>query len=249
MLALFCLRLACGLAGALLLFSPKQLNPRFFRTHFLTILGLACVSAVLLPDGVPRSCMLGGLGVAILLAFLGSLTWSLDGAPAGRLVTVLTALCLAAVLGMASWNSAGEESSAWSIGNDLSSAGLLGAATTAMLIGHSYLIAPSMSLSPLFRSVGAVCTLSLVRAVFGSIGIAYWTQSHSLATLDDVTVLLPLRWGLGILAPLILGGMAWQTARIRSTQSATGILYVVVIFVFLGELISQVLFMMTGCRF
>jgi hypothetical protein len=35
--------------------------------------------------------------------------------------------------------------------------------------------------------------------------------------------------------------MAWETARIRSTQSATGILYVVVILVFLGELTSLLL--------
>jgi hypothetical protein len=35
--------------------------------------------------------------------------------------------------------------------------------------------------------------------------------------------------------------MAWKTATIRSTQSATGILYVVVILTFLGELIGQVL--------
>jgi hypothetical protein len=35
--------------------------------------------------------------------------------------------------------------------------------------------------------------------------------------------------------------MAWQTARLRSTQSATGILYVVVICCFFGELTGQVL--------
>jgi hypothetical protein len=40
--------------------------------------------------------------------------------------------------------------------------------------------------------------------------------------------------------------MAWQSARIRSTQSATGILYVVVIFCFLGELTSQLLLGSTG---
>ncbi len=57
---------------------------------------------------------------------------------------------------------------------------------------------------------------------------------------------LPLRWGLGFLAPLLLGGMAWQTARIRSTQSATGLLYVVVIFCFLGELTGQLLQGETG---
>jgi hypothetical protein len=44
-----------------------------------------------------------------------------------------------------------------------------------------------------------------------------------------------------LLLPLVLGWMAWQTTRIRSTQSSTGILYVVVIFCFLGELTSLLL--------
>jgi len=55
-----------------------------------------------------------------------------------------------------------------------------------------------------------------------------------------------VRWGLGFVAPLVLGVMAWQTARIRSTQSATGLLYVVVIFCFLGELTGQLLLSTTG---
>jgi hypothetical protein len=57
---------------------------------------------------------------------------------------------------------------------------------------------------------------------------------------------LPLRWGLGFLGPLVLAWMAWQAAKIRSTQSATGILYVVVIFCFLGEMTSQLLLSTTG---
>src|SRR5262249_37027604 len=57
----------------------------------------------------------------------------------------------------------------------------------------------------------------------------------------DAALWLPLRWGLGFVGPLVLGGMAWQTARMRSTQSATGILYVVVIFCFLGELTAELL--------
>jgi hypothetical protein len=53
--------------------------------------------------------------------------------------------------------------------------------------------------------------------------------------------LLSVRWALGLIAPLVLGWLAYETARIRSTQSATGILYVVVIVTFLGELTSQLL--------
>jgi hypothetical protein len=56
-----------------------------------------------------------------------------------------------------------------------------------------------------------------------------------------VALWLPVRWLVGFLAPLGLVWMAWQAARIRSTQSATGILYVVVIFCFLGELTGLLL--------
>ncbi len=51
---------------------------------------------------------------------------------------------------------------------------------------------------------------------------------------------------LGLILPALLTWMAWETARIRSTQSATGILYVVTIIVFLGELLSMLLAEKTG---
>ena len=49
MLATFCWRLACGLACALLVLDPRQVNPRFYRVHFLTILGLTVFWACQLP--------------------------------------------------------------------------------------------------------------------------------------------------------------------------------------------------------
>ena len=58
---------------------------------------------------------------------------------------------------------------------------------------------------------------------------------------NETVLLLSLRWGLGFAGVLVLGWMSWESARIRSTQSATGILYVVVIFCFLGELSGQLL--------
>ena len=44
------------------------------------------------------------------------------------------------------------------------------------------------------------------------------------------------RWGMGFLAAGIATYMTWKTAQIRSTQSATGILYITMIFVLFGEL-------------
>ena len=50
-----------------------------------------------------------------------------------------------------------------------------------------------------------------------------------------------LRWSFGLLGVLGLVWMAWQTLKIPNTQSATGILYVAVIGVFVGELTGLLL--------
>ena len=81
----------------------------------------------------------------------------------------------------------------------------------------------------------------VLRSVVAGSGLGLWAGEHSLTILNEVTLFLPVRWGIGLVGPFVLAIMAWQTARIRSTQSATGILYVVVILTFLGELVSQVL--------
>ncbi|MEM7233381.1 MAG: hypothetical protein AAF517_14480, partial [Planctomycetota bacterium] len=52
-------------------------------------------------------------------------------------------------------------------------------------------------------------------------------------------VFLSARLLFGLLAPLVLVGLTWGCLRVESNQSATGILYVIVAFVFLGELLSK----------
>jgi hypothetical protein len=244
MLVTFCLRLACGLIGSLLILSPRQIHPRFFRVQFLTALGLVLTAALFMQETALFWLWIA-LGGSMAVCLLGTLSWSLEGAPAGRLLIPLTTFSLGAALSLAAQNSTTTVALLWLLAMEWSSAALLGAATTAMLMGHSYLIAPGMSLTPLLRLVALLLLATVVRAALAGVGLWFWTQEHSLGRLDDVTILLPVRWGLGFVAPLVLGVLAWQTARIRSTQSATGILYVVVIFCFLGELVSQLLVGMT----
>src|SRR5262245_10323350 len=98
MIATFCLRLALGLLATLCLLSPKQMHPRFFRTHFLTVLGL-CVAALVTgwsPDWSERA-----IAGAVLLAFLGALAWTFEPPPAGWILLVLTMACVAAALASA----------------------------------------------------------------------------------------------------------------------------------------------------
>jgi hypothetical protein len=242
MLPIFCLRLACGLVGALLLLPPALVNQRFYRAHFLIMLGLAVAAAVFL-RGAGEPWLWLAVGGTILSAFLGSLVWSLEGAPASRALGMVTALFAVAALCLASAETASGQSLGWLIAGELSSAALLGTATTAMLMGHSYLIAPSMSLTPLMRLLVAFFAALLLRGILAGLGLWFWIGEQALPTMsgDEVAIFLPVRWGIGFVGPLVLGIMAWQTAKIRSTQSATGILYVVVILTFLGELVGQVL--------
>jgi hypothetical protein len=246
MLSFFCLRLAAGMIGALLLLNPTQVNPRFFRVHYLTAFGLTAVAAFFLRELLFHDWAGTVLGVLLAIGlpaiFVGSIVWSLRNAPCGRWVGVLCALLLAGTLGVAEWASAPSGPLLWLLAGAAASAAVLGTATTAMLMGHSYLIAPAMSTVPLLRVLAALFVALLLGVVLSAIGLWSWTAEHSLVNLEDVAVLwLPLRWGLGFIGPLVLCVMAWQTAKIRSTQSATGILYVVVIFCFLGDLTGQLL--------
>jgi len=248
MLVLFCLRLAVGLLACLPLLSPAQVNPRFYRTHFLVALALAAVAAMFVQESGGAG-LLAALGCAVLLSLAGFFCWSLEGAPLGRTLIVATAAALAVGLVLVETESQAGEGLAWRLAADATSAALLGSATTAMLMGHTYLIAPGMTMAPLLRLLAALLGATLARLALAGLALWLWssTGGHSLFTLEDETVLwLPVRWGLGFVAPLVLGVMAWQTARIRSTQSATGLLYVVVIFCFLGELTGQLLLSTTG---
>jgi hypothetical protein len=67
-------------------------------------------------------------------------------------------------------------------------------------------------------------------------------QEHALRAVNTQWWLfLALRWLFGLLGPLALFWMAWRTLNIPNTQSATGILYVAVIGVFVGETMSLLL--------
>jgi hypothetical protein len=245
MLAIFCLRLACGLIGALFLLPPAQVKPRFFRTHFLTALALCAVAAVFVRD-TADAWLWTALGCAMVLAFSGSIAWHVEGAPAGRMLIALTTPALVAALLLAeqeTWGRMGP----WLIADDLTSAAFLGTATTAMLLGHSYLIAPAMSLTPLLRLFLALAGSIGLRMAVALCGLWQWRDGPATTPPGvEMMLWLPSRWLLGFVGPIVLGWMAWETARIRSTQSATGILYVVVIFCFLGELTALLLLSKTG---
>jgi hypothetical protein len=135
------------------------------------------------------------------------------------------------------------------------SALLLGWSLDTMLLGHWYLISPKLTFRHLvifcsvllgivvFRHLAVVASLIAAAAVdplvephpwralvsFGGHGIFFWFR---------------LVWGL--VMPLLLALMALHCARQHSNQSATGILYVLVMGSIIGELTALYLTLSTG---
>jgi hypothetical protein len=237
MLADFSIRLGGGLAALLLLTSWRQVPAAFFRTHCQIVLGLLVLAALVLSSS-PHQPLASRLTIAAaVLAFLSSVAWGL-GLPRAAVPLTGSIMVLACVLeagGMPGWSG-----STWALqfAGHLASAMLLGSVFTAMLLGHHYLTAPAMSIQPL-RGLVAMLALSLAtRAVIAGagLGLALGQASGGPTGQGLPWLMLAARWGVGIAAPAVATFLAWKTVAIRSTQSATGILFVATIFVLFGEL-------------
>jgi hypothetical protein len=142
------------------------------------------------------------------------------------------------------------------IASFLSSAALLGATCTAMILGHWYLVIPSLEVGHL-QSIVKVQIGSLVvriavvgAAVFAGLALfeagpaaAVGSFRHYITSLDGIFFWQRLLFGLA--GPAVLSYLTWETAKIRSTQSATGILYVDVFTVIVGEALAKYLMLAT----
>ena len=136
--------------------------------------------------------------------------------------------------------------------SSLSSALLLGAVAVTMILGHWYLVDTSLSIAPLrdgalwvSLAVGARFLAVAAALVFGGWEILRISRAADIMfSTNGLFFLFRSLMGLG--APLLLAGLIWQTVKIRSTQSATGLLYVLLILVLFGELISSFLRVATG---
>lgn len=249
----FCLRLACGVSAMLAVLSPRQVENGFFCRRLYLVLGLAVV--VLLsriaegPGGntVWYLALLTAVG-----SYVGTVFWLLQWQRAGRaMLLLLTTVTVAGVVLTADAPPSGVPAVAWlAWAAPLAAAAVMGAIVVAMLLGHAYLVAPNMSLEPLKRMLLVLAAALLVRGTLAAWAAALlWSRAGSVAqapTPVPFGLLFAVRLIAGIAAPLVLVALTWQTVKIRSTQSATGILYAAVAMIFLGELTAQLLAPSTG---
>jgi hypothetical protein len=240
MFEIFSLRLAAGLVAALGALPRGVVEPRFYRIHLMISLCLFGAAGAF-AAAVQNDWFWLALGAAGGAALLAVWSWSIAELGALRLPTAVVAVIggLAALAAAASPRSLG---SAWVMDRcaDVTAALLLGAVTTAMLLGHWYLIAPNLTTLPLLRLHKLIFAALASRAACVALSLAVATGGTY--AIDRLGWLwLVVRVGSGLLGAAVLVKMSFEAAKIRSTQSATGILYVAVIFVFIGELTDQLL--------
>jgi len=127
-----------------------------------------------------------------------------------------------------------------------SSSLLLGTTCAAMLLGHRYLVNAGMPVAPLVRLAAMIGGAAIAKGVLLILtaearGWPPPRQGWAIALLLPPGLFYLLRVGIGVVAPLLLAPLVWRTARMQSTQSATGILYAALVFVLIGELSARFL--------
>jgi hypothetical protein len=238
-LSQFLLRLAFGLALGMAITSPRLVTSGYFRNHLYVTLGLATLATLALAKiSVPAAWL---AGIAATLSFFGAACWLYEAKRAGQLMLWLVAATAlaAAIVGENATAVAGDNPIWRSIA--VTSSGLvLGLTMAAMLLGHWYLNAPGMSLEPLRRLLAVAAIAVGFQMLLSGYGVATtWAATSEVSR--DWLMFVILRWSFGLCGVLALLWMTWRTLEIPNTQSATGILYVAVIGVFVGELAAALL--------
>jgi hypothetical protein len=121
----------------------------------------------------------------------------------------------------------------------------LGSALTALSLGHWYLVSPTMATQPLIR-VNFLCMGAIIAQLVLLPVLVFAAGVNPQPLFKDDALFLGVRIVFGLLVPLGATLMAWRTARIRSLDSATGLLYIVAALVLAGEIAARTLFFLTG---
>jgi hypothetical protein len=267
-LTVFFTTLAAGCLGVLAACRMDQVAWKFVRLAFL--LALAVIALILVGELMTAGWGRGrAANTALLMSLLAGLASFVGLALAplaprrGRLIRLIAATGAATAM-VAAW-AWGFERQLWPapaencplgilLGQVLMAA-LLGAVSLSTMLGHAYLTHTRMTIQPLRRLArifAAALALRLAWVVLVGGGMAWYrlrSGSLSASALDEQTLMLIIRGGVGLLLPAVFAYMVLETVRLRATQSATGILYFTLVLIYVGELTGQFLTSQTGVPF
>jgi hypothetical protein len=232
LLALFLIDTAAGLYLFLPLVGRRNAGVKFYRL-ILIVAGALAVCASIAHAMAGRRDLAIADASAVVLTLLVWLVLRYPKRLIYRASTVLLGIAYVSAAVLAYHAAVRPPHIAWSIAGALASTALLGSVNLAMLLGHWYLVVRGMSIDPLKRLTIASLITSLAKIALVAIVLSATWPSPILRDL-----FFWMRAGWGLLIPLLLYPMVWGTVKIRSTMAATGILYVDVVAVVIGEVLG-----------
>ena len=246
-LFLFLAHLGVGIVCTLL-FVAREAGVKFFRFNA----GLAAILlAIALAFQFDAVLAVAEAALIVYWATVGRMLARVRPFIVGVIISAgLAAIVLQALGVSATWSLPAR---ALTVASFLSSAALLGGACTAMILGHWYLVIPSMQVTHLQSIVKLHIASMVVRvavvlaAVF--VAVATWEPgtgpSFRYYMMSVSGIFFWQRVLFGLAGPALLSYLTWETAKIRSTQSATGILYVDFFTVVVGEVLAKYILLAT----
>ena len=244
-LGLFLLEAGAGTAFLLLFFPPKTLGKGFFSLHGAISLFLVLLAAIARPAGLSPS--VAALAAAVLGLY--SLAAHFGRAAAARPLLLGGAAAAAFGAARVALVAPRAPGSGWTVVSAAVGGLFFGAVLLTMNLGHWYLVSRSLPFQLLARGATLFAALAAARAALLGMAIAVNPRPEGLEALlsldrDALFFLFRVVWGL--LGPLALSYFVWRTAEMKSNQAATGLLYVALVFVLIGELLSSYLTIATG---
>lgn len=265
--ALF-MHLAVGAMLTTLLISLEEIGATYFRFMSwlaVALLGLALLAQPLyqqLPDALfvlPQGSNLIAFGL-VVLALVILIVGSFGLKRVGKAyLFVAFGLGLAALVFISYFYPIAEGALQAAFGlrafSFVGSALMLGSVLGAMITGHWYLVNHKLSIQPLRLASLLFLGATLARVLFVVALMSYASFSNEQAFAASARALLSFsgqgllfwaRCAIGLIGPLIFAFMIYETVKLRSTQSATGMLYATVVLVFIGEAFAKFLWFFTG---
>ena len=235
LLALFLVDLAAGFVLFLPLVGRRNAGVKFYRLVFVIGATLALLAAAAHFLAHHRDLA----AYDIVIVALTALVFSVLRYPKRLIFRASVALLGMAYLfaSVAAYDAAIRPSHIlWSIAGALASVALLGTVNLAMTLGHWYLVVRGMAIDPLKRLSMATLYATIAKIVVVVIALVVGGVFREVAIRQGIFFWMRAGWGLA--GPLLLFPMVWGTVKIRSTMAATGILYVDVVAVVIGEVLG-----------
>ncbi len=256
-----------GLLFTILFISLKEIGKLYFRVTTLMACTLIVFALLAKPFGDIEffSLLRGDINLSQRLAYVFFLSTSvlliIYNIVHPRLHKPLLALSfIFGILGISSYSVAiyqpllvDSQMIVLFVANEIGGALILGSVLGAMITGHWYLVQHKLSLTPLKNSSVIYITSVLLRIVLIGLSILIFFKMkeggelvNAILSLNGSGYIFIGRIVFGLIVPLVFGIMVWKSTKIRSTQSATGILYATIILVLMGETFGKVLFFLIG---